>query len=195
MDVIEQRPEAVSWLGQNRFVAASKEMPPKAVPRVDAAREGVLQPSHSPGKVRLRSFQQKMVAVGHQHEGVNPKTAPLARFGQRAHEGLPVRVVPHYGLPAIATRHHMIKRSLKFHPHRSRHPPFCDGFHNNGNHKWLTPFFPPLRAFAAAQHDSVVVALIRSVHPVNPVILSQNYFSDRMDMIYRMMSCRDVFGR
>jgi hypothetical protein len=81
VDVIEQRPTAVSRLHQDRLVTASKEMPPEPVPRVHATREGVLQPSHP--AVPLRGFQQKMVVVGHQHKAMHPKPAPFARFAQR----------------------------------------------------------------------------------------------------------------
>ena len=73
-DCVSSAQKAVSRFHQDRLVTASKKMPPKDVPRVDPTREGVLQPSHPPGKIRLRSLQQKMVVVAHQHEGVNLET-------------------------------------------------------------------------------------------------------------------------
>ena len=81
-----------------------------------------------PGQIGLRSFQEKMVVVAHQREGMNPKPASLAglRLRQGADKGGPVRVVPHDPLSTISARHHVIEGSWKFHPHRSRHSSFSN---------------------------------------------------------------------
>ncbi len=140
VNVVQESPKAVSRLDQNRLVAPSKEMAPQLVPRIDPAREGILQPPHPPRQIRLRRLQEKMVVVAHQRKGMNAKPASLAGFRQGAHKACPIRVIPHDRLPTIPARHHMIKRSRKLQPHRSRHSRFLQRPFDHVNNKWLTPF-------------------------------------------------------
>jgi len=66
----------------------------------------VLQPRHACDQVGVGSFQDLVIVVAHQAEGVNLPAGFLARLGQGFDEILPVHIIEENVLATISTAHH-----------------------------------------------------------------------------------------
>ena len=77
--------------------------------------------------------------VVHQTVGMTEPVVALIDLMENLQKGESVWIIPENGFPAIASRGHMVKRSGKFDPQRSRHDPTLFPCLENSLSKDLTP--------------------------------------------------------
>ena len=77
--------------------------------------------------------------VVHQTVGMTEPVVALIDLMENLQKGESVWIIPENGFPAIASRGHMVNRSGKFDPQRSRHKPTLPPSLENSTSKDLTP--------------------------------------------------------
>lgn len=123
MDVIAQRGEvtALGGIYDDGLVAALEEMPVDVVAAVEAHSAGGLEPAHPGDEVGLRSFDEEMVVIAHEHKGMHQPARAPAPFTQSLEEPLAIPVVAENRFAAVATIQHMIECSGGFDTGFARH--------------------------------------------------------------------------
>src|SRR5215472_322341 len=89
-------------------VPSLEKMSEDFVPSVVSLSVGPLKPLHPIHQVALRSFNQQMVMIVHQHVSMNAPPGLLAGFFERVEKAFPVGVVFVDGSALIASRHDMV---------------------------------------------------------------------------------------
>lgn len=121
MDVKRKHQPVGIVLDKYRLVTALEEVAAPAMPPMEAAGVGCVEPFHGRGKVGLGGSQEEMVVVSHQAKGENVEVKANRRAAEKLHKVLLVLVIKKNRLPIVPPRSHMIHGSGKLNSPRTRH--------------------------------------------------------------------------
>src|SRR5437667_5062737 len=96
-------------------------MPASCMAPVEPNAVADVQPMNAPRKIGSGEFHQQMIVIGHEHEGMQPKSEHFDHISQQIDEVLPILVIAENFTPLIAASGHMIPAADLLDPQRSCH--------------------------------------------------------------------------
>ncbi len=121
MDVAADFEEVALLFDQMTFESALQQMADTAMATVEVAGVAAVEKLHAGREVCLGRFDEEVVVVVHQHEGVQPPPVGLDGPPQPVEPFFTIGVVSDDPSPLISTGHQMVQRPGKLDSQRSSH--------------------------------------------------------------------------
>jgi|GEM_PF-3614958 len=121
MDVATDLPVMALLLDEDGLVSALKEMADAMMAEVEVAGIATVEKLHSGGEVWFGGFDEQMIVIGHQGEGVDPPAIGIDGAGQPGQASGEVVVVLEEGSFFVSTRGYVVQRPGKFDSQWSGH--------------------------------------------------------------------------